>query len=225
MKLNGILAAAAIAALAAGCSSTAKILQNYENGISMGSYAVPAEEAAKMAEKEKGDPDELMWRLLAGSAYHIGGDKESAVRQFDIAETLFAANDTTPPFARGAQAAKAMMLNDSHFDYDGGGLERIFTCLYKGIDFASATGVGVDNKELARIEFNRASTYQSRWLDARRSPLRRPSSAKALQPRRRSRSRSRRATATTSSPRLSPTKRSQCSFPRSAVSTSPRQAT
>ena len=171
MKLNGILAAAAIAALAAGCSSTAKILQNYENGISMGSYAVPAEEAAKMAEKEKGDPDELMWRLLAGSAYHIGGDKESAVRQFDIAETLFAANDTTPPFSRGAQAAKAMMLNDSHFDYDGGGLERIFTCLYKGIDFASATGVGVDNKELARIEFNRASTYQSRWLDAKRKEI------------------------------------------------------
>lgn len=171
MKMRDIALGAALAVLAAGCTSTKQVLQNYENGLSMGSYFVPAQETAKLAESEKGNGDELLWRLLSGAAYHIGGNKEESVRQFDIAERIFAANDTTSVFARGAQATKAMMLNDASFSYDGGGLDRVFTCLYKGIDFASTQGVGVDNKELARIEFNRASTYQSRWLDDKRKEI------------------------------------------------------
>ncbi len=171
MKMREIALGTALAVLAAGCTSTKKVLQNYENGLAIGSYTVPAQETAKLAESDKGDEDELLWRLLSGAAYHIGGNKEDSVRQFDIAERLFAANDTTSVFARGAQATKAMMLNDASFSYDGGGLDRVFTCLYKGIDFASTQGVGVDNKELARIEFNRASTYQSRWLDDRRKEI------------------------------------------------------
>ena len=59
-----------------------------------------------------------------------------------------------------------MLTNDRVFSYDGGGLDRIFTCVYRGIDFL-CTG----NRDNARVEFNRAAQYQRNWLYDRRKDI------------------------------------------------------
>ena len=82
-----------------------------------------------------------------------------AIAHFDRAERVLQRNDQMSVFAQGGEGALAMMTNDRAFSYDGGGLDRIFTCVYRGIDFL-CTG----NRDNARVEFNRAAQYQRNWL-------------------------------------------------------------
>ena len=132
-----------IAALAmAGCRTVNDAIVDYRANISGGNYAVAAKEPEELAAKDNGD--RLMWRLMAASAYDLAGETEKALDNFDVAEDIMIANDNTSVFGQAADSAYAMMLNDKYFPYDGGGQDRIFTCLYKAIgygtrsDFAAA---------------------------------------------------------------------------------------
>ena len=79
---------------------------------------------------------------------------------FDAAEDAMHENDTTSLFAKGGEGALAMMTNDRVFAYDGGGQDRIFTCLYKAIDYMTS-----GNNDAARTELNRAGQHQEKEVD------------------------------------------------------------
>ncbi len=158
-------AAAALAlACAAGCRTTEEVLHDYEANISNGQYAAPISEMKCLA--DKGDDSQLLWRLMTGAAQYMADDKAGALASFDAAEDVFAQNDRTSVFARGGEGAFAMMTNDRAFTYDGGGIDRVFTCLYKAIDFMCE-----GKPDLARVELNRASQYQSNWIADRRKDI------------------------------------------------------
>ena len=159
------VAAAAVAVLcAAGCRTTQEVLKDYEVNLSTGNYSGSVAELTELAEKQDGS--QLLWRLMAAHALYMMNDREAAIRQFDLAERVQQANDMKSVFAKGGEGALAMMTNDRVFDYDGGGLDRIFTCLYRAIDFMS-----LGDADSARVELNRAAQYQSNWIYDRRKEL------------------------------------------------------
>lgn len=147
-----------------GCRTVNDVLVDYRAGISSGNYSSAAAEPADLAAKESGDS--LMWRLMAASAYDLAGDTGKALENYDVAEDIMIDNDAKSVFSRTVDASYAMMLNDRFFPYDGGGQDRIFTCLYKAV----AYGTGGDFAA-ARTELNRAAQHQENWLWERRKDL------------------------------------------------------
>ena len=149
---------------ATGCRTVNDALVDYRSNISVGNYAYACAEPAELAAKDDGD--RLMWRLMAASAYDLAGDTENALANFDYAEDIMIANDKRSVFSQSVDTAYAMMLNDKFFPYDGGGQDRIFTCLYKAIGYAS-----LNNADAARTELNRAAQHQENWLWERRKDI------------------------------------------------------
>ena len=149
------------AAVICGCRHP---MADYEAMLTGGDYSGAASVATE--EIKDGDDDELMWRLMAGSASRLAGESESAIAQFDRAEDVMIDHDGTSIFAKGATTTWAMMTNDKAFPYDGGGQDRIMTCLYKAIDFAAA-----GKPEAARTELNRAAKHQEEWIHERRKEI------------------------------------------------------
>lgn len=163
----GPVAAASLAAAflaVSGCRTVNDVLVDYRTNVTTGRYASAAAEPAKLATEDNGD--RLMWRLMAASAYDLAGDTDKALENFDIAEDIMIANDKTSVFGQSVDAAYAMMLNDKYFPYDGGGQDRMFTCLYKAVAYGSKGNLGA-----ARNELNRASQHQENWLWQRRKDL------------------------------------------------------
>ena len=161
LKVVRIFAGVLVCASVVGCRTTKRVLNDYEANLKMGNYAGAVPEVTELATKQ--DDSQLLWRLMSAAANYMADDKAEAIRQFDAAEEVFRKNDTTSVFSQGASGALAMMTNDRAFPYDGGGQDRIFTCLYRSIDFMSQ-----GNADSARVELNRASQYQANWLYDRR---------------------------------------------------------
>ena len=165
MKFKPIAIAALACACAAGCRTTEDVLRDYEKNLSVGNYGGSTEELLELADKKDGS--ELLWRLMGASTLHfMNGQEAAAIAHFDKAEKVLQKNDQKSVFAQGGEGALAMMTNDRVFSYDGGGLDRTFTCVYRGIDFL-CTG----SRDNARVEFNRAAEYQRTWLEARRKDI------------------------------------------------------
>ncbi len=148
-------------AFVVGCRTTEDALRDYEANLTTGNYAAAVPEVAALA--HKGDDSRLLWHLMAGAANDLNGNKAAAVAQYDQAEEAVRQNDAASVFSRAGQGTFAMMTNDRAFPYDGGGLDRIFTCLYKAVDFMTQGQV-----EGARTELNRAAQYQANWIYDRR---------------------------------------------------------
>ena len=162
-----VAAAAAVAAAlfaAPGCRTVNDVLVDYRANVSEGRYSVAAAEPAELGAKENGD--RLMWRLMAASAYDLAGETDLALQNFDVAEDIMIENDKRSVFSQTADAAYAMMLNDKYFPYDGGGQDRIFTCLYKAIAYGTRNDFAA-----ARTELNRAAQHQENWLWERRKDI------------------------------------------------------
>ena len=165
IKLKPIALAALACACAAGCRTTENVLRDYEKNLSLGNYGGSTEELLELADKNDGS--ELLWRLMAASTLHLTNSREAdAIAHFDRAERVQQKNDQMSVFAQGGEGTFAMLTNDKVFSYDGGGLDRVFTCVYRAIDFL-CTG----DRENARVEFNRAAKYQRDWLDNRRKDI------------------------------------------------------
>lgn len=161
MRLGQIVLAALAVAGVAGCRSTEEILADYEKNLTVGNYAAAVPEVTELAKKD--DNSRLLWHLLAGGADYLADDKAAAIAQFDQAEAAMQRNDSASVFSQGGNGALAMMTNDGQFPYDGGGQDRIFTCLYKSIDFMAQ-----GNLNGARTELNRSAQYQDNWIADRR---------------------------------------------------------
>jgi len=148
----------------AGCRSTKDVLNDYEKDLSYGQYDHASVEVAEKA--DAGGVDALCWQLHAAGAKSLAADAPEAVRRFDLAEDVFVKNDGQSVFSQGADGAYAMLTNDKVFPYAGGGQDRIFTCLYKAIDY----GV-MGKKDAMRTELNRAAQHQENWIDERRKDI------------------------------------------------------
>ena len=157
-----VLATAAVSF--SGCRTVNDVIVDYRANISAGRYAEAAKEPAELA--AEGGGDALMWQLMAASAHDLAGDTDTAISEFDLAEDRMIENDHQSVFSQTADSAYAMMLNDKYFSYDGGGQDRIFTCLYKAVGYGARNDFAA-----ARTELNRAAQHQENWLWERRKDL------------------------------------------------------
>jgi len=139
-------------------------MEDYEKRLVAGEYGKAVDIAT--GEISEGDADELMWRLMAGGASRLAGWSDAAIDQFDRAEDVMVDQDGGSFFFKGLVGTWAMLTNDKSFPYDGGGQDRIMTCLYKAIDFAAR-----GNSAAARTELNRAALHQENWLFERRKEI------------------------------------------------------
>ena len=153
-----------IGACLAGCRTTQQVLRDYEAHLTTGDYEASLQEFADLA--AKGDGSELMWRLMSAHSLYMLDRREAAIQEFDRAERVMQNQDAASVFSQSSGTGLAMMTNDKAFNYDGGGLDRIFTCLYRGIDF-----LVLGRSEDARVEFNRAAQYQDNWFYDRRRDI------------------------------------------------------
>ena len=158
------VAVVALAALLAGCRTTKDILDDYDNDLASGAYEHATVEVSQKA--DDGGVDGLLWQLQSGAAQYLAGDRQEAIRRFDLAEDAFIVNDGQSVFSQGSGTAMAMMTNDRAFPYGGAGQDRIFTCLYKAIDYASQ-----GNVDSARTELNRVAQHQENWIYERRKDI------------------------------------------------------
>ena len=159
-----LLALAAALAAAGGCRTNKDILNDYEKSLVAGNYSQPIAEIEEKA--ADGGVDELMWRLHAGGSRYLTCEQVQAAVQFDKAEDVFAAIDGEGAFGKAADTTFAMMTNDRALPFTGSGGDRIFTCLYKAIDYAAA-----GDKTAARTELNRAAQHQDNWLYERKKEI------------------------------------------------------
>lgn len=158
------LALAGLCAFAGGCRTFSDARRDYTVNLATGNYhALPAEMAQYAAD---GGKDATLAYLYAAYGAYMMDSKTAAANAFDGAEMAFLRHDSQSVFSKGVAGATAIMTNDKAFEYDGGGLDRVFVSLYKGIDYLSA-----GNPAAARTEFNRAGGYQQSWLEDRRREL------------------------------------------------------
>ena len=155
---------AVLLALVAGCRTVDDAITDYRANLSAGRYAEAAKEPGQFAAKN--GVDKLMWQLLSATASDLAGDTDGALAAFDAAEDAMIENDRSSVFSRGVDTANAMMLNDKYFPYDGGGQDRIFTCMYKAVGYGSKGDFAA-----ARTELNRAAQHQENWIWERRANL------------------------------------------------------
>ena len=164
MDFRGTALALAFASVAAavccGCRSTKAILTDYEANVSYGKYAEAAVEPT--AKADEGGKDALCWQLHAAGAERLAGNGDEAIRRFDLAEDLFIDYDSRGGVRQAADTTWSMMTGDYAMPYAGSGQDRVFTCLYKAIDF----GVKGDAAAI-RTELNRACQHQANWLAER----------------------------------------------------------
>lgn len=157
MDAKGILLTLALAgAIGTGCRSTKDVLADYEANVSYGKYAEAAVEPAKLA--AEGGRDALCWQLNAAGAEHLAGRVDEAILGFDRAEDLFIDFDGRGTVSTAVDGTWSMMTGDYMMPYAGNGQERIFTCLYKAIDFGTKGNVAA-----VRTELNRAQQHQANW--------------------------------------------------------------
>lgn len=165
MKMRNMLAGIILCCVAlSGCRTTRDILVDYEKDLSIGNYERACVEVS--AKAKTAGVDQLMWQLLAGSAYYMSGRSAEAIAQFDAAEDAFEEYDKSSVFERGGEGLWAMLNNDKSLSYDGGGEDRVFTCLYKAVDYMTQGRIAA-----ARSEFRRAALHQEDWIDERRKDI------------------------------------------------------
>lgn len=150
--------------LSAGCRTTKEVLADYDRNIAAGNYAIAAREVGELA--EKGDDSVVLWRLQTAGAKYLADDKDGAIRMFDLVEDAFLERDGASAVANVGQTSLAMMTNERSLPYAATGSDRIFTCFYKSVDFAS-----LGNFQGARTELNRAAQHQDNWLFERRKEI------------------------------------------------------
>lgn len=164
-KLMPLTAVAAFAAaVVCGCKTNKQRLDDYGRALERGDYEAALSEVSGQA--EKGGIDELLWRLHAGGSQYLLQNQSDAIAQFDLAEDLFAKIDANGVFGASTDTSFAMLTNDRGFPFAGTGGDRVFTCLYKAIDYVAS-----GNSAAARTELNRAAQHQDNWLDDRRKEI------------------------------------------------------
>lgn len=164
MKCSKIVLVGLALAGLAGCRTTQEVLDDYERNLLTGNYSGSAPEVRKLSDGD--DNSRLLWSLLAGSACYLSCDAAEATALFDTAEDAMQRNDSSSVFEQSVDASLAMMVNDKLFPYDGGGQDRVFTCLYKAVNYM-CTG----RPDAARTELNRAAQHQENWLWERRKDV------------------------------------------------------
>jgi hypothetical protein len=138
-----------------GCNAPREQLLEFNKSFEVSDFNTASALAEKNV-KSKKDPscDDLLWTLQAGAARRALKDFASSTKHFDKAEDFFKFYDLR---WSGGDEISAMAINDNVIPYKGQEYDGVMANVYKALNFMSQ-----GNKDLARVEFNRAIDRQRR---------------------------------------------------------------
>lgn len=148
------------------CGPTvAEVMAMYDQDMADGTFSRSVPHMVEFIEddEEAEGEDHLLWRLLLAGAYAYQGKTDEAIKEFDFAEDRFLRNDREFSFMA---ATSGFLINERYFEFNGFGQDRIFTNLYKALNYAAR-----NEKDKARTEFNRMMEHQENWLFIRRNEI------------------------------------------------------
>ena len=154
-----------IATLISGCASIQQANQfnSFETQLQEGQFQEAEEAAIKQAEidSETGDPTDLLWTLQSGTLLRINKNYDRSNFFFDKSEELIKEEDTRDLGSEAAIGAGSMVVNDTVMPYQPSYFEGVMANTYKALNFSA-----IDDRQNARIEWNRVDDRQRRAVDA-----------------------------------------------------------
>ncbi|CAM4128275.1 hypothetical protein VRRI112168_15240 [Vreelandella rituensis] len=160
-----VLFAIGLVAGVSGCSSYQQRSQMDAFNVSwvQGDYlgAVEAmEPKPSLTGKKKAEDKQLLELLHQAEAHRMAGDHTTAIALYDQAETGMKLDDTSGLATDLLEGGMAVLVNDAERDYTPMLAETVLVNTYKGLSFLQQ-----GNRDLARIEFNRADDRTRRAVE------------------------------------------------------------
>jgi len=138
-----------------GCNAPREQLLEFNRTFEVSDFNSASAFAEKNIKKRKNPSGEdLLWTIQAGAARRALKDYASSTKHFDKAEEFFKFYDLR--WSAGDEIS-AMAINDNVIPYKGQEYDGVMVNVYKALNFLSQ-----GNKDLARVEFNRALDRQRR---------------------------------------------------------------
>jgi hypothetical protein len=152
-RVQSLLLAAVIGLLATGCktySQKNQVIQYWHQGNLPGAVA----EANKMAGKNAGNKDAVIWHLEQGAVLRANGQFKDSNQAFDAAQAKM--NDYAQKAkVRLGQETGALLSNQANLDYEGRAYDGIMLNTYKALNY-----LALGEPDKARPELIRAYQRQ-----------------------------------------------------------------
>ena len=165
IKLNSILKVSGVVVATtmffSGCAGSIQNLGKSSN-FQEAKEARTKKEFVQIYKKYKKDnkTDDLLWNYEVGTVGYYVGDYKDSIKYFDNAEDLIKKYDEEVMASKLLANVGSLLTNDTFMDYRPKIYEKIMVNTYKAIDF-----ILLNDKQNARIEFNRALVRQDRAKD------------------------------------------------------------
>jgi hypothetical protein len=142
-----------------GCASVAQKqnLAAFNDLYCAGHYNEAANIELKNKGEKKSDPSKLLQSLQAAAALRYAHQYQQSSALFDECEEIIKHHNEQLAAAGVASNIGATLVNDAMLDYSGAEYDGIMVNTYKALNFWQ-----IGNKDLARVEFNRALDRQRR---------------------------------------------------------------
>ncbi|WP_148254796.1 COG3014 family protein [Aidingimonas lacisalsi] len=159
------LAVACLMVGLSGCSSYQQRSQmdDFNTAWIQGDYlgaAEAMEPELSLTGEDKAEDKQLLELLHQAEAYRMAGDPSQAVELYDKAEVGMKLDDTSGLSSNLLEGGMSVLINDAERDYTPMLSEAVLVNTYKGLAFLQQ-----GNRELARVEFNRADDRTRRAVE------------------------------------------------------------
>src|SRR5271170_6782633 len=134
-RVQSLFLAAAAGLLAAGCKTYQEqnhVIQYWQQG----NLTNAVVEATKMADKNAGNKDAVIWRLEQGAALRANGQYDDSNKAFDTAQEKMD-DYAQKAKVRLGQETGALLSNQAELDYEGRAYDGIMLNTYKALNYLS----------------------------------------------------------------------------------------
>lgn len=148
-----VVPALILVALVAGCSHAyrADFMDAYRAGNYPMAEAKLQNEAGDII-KDKGNGDRMVYLLEQGAVQRAAGNIDASTQAFESADKLFQYYDRKAQVRLGREVTAAL-TNQSQFDYEGYGYDRLMTNCYKALNYLQQGNYDFARAELKRVAY------------------------------------------------------------------------
>jgi hypothetical protein len=164
---------AAAGFLGTGCSTYKSQSQTLDGYWLRGDLGSARAEAAKKAKAAIGSKDCVIWHLENGAVLRAARDLAASNQSFDVAAERIRRYDEGAALKLGSESL-ALLTHQANLPYQGRAYDKIMLCTYKALNYLEG-----DDREKARVEFNRARLQQAEAVAINRARIEKEEAALA----------------------------------------------
>ena len=156
-----------------GCSTYQSQSRTLDGCWHRGDLGSAKAEAAKKARAAVGSKDCVIWHLENGAVLRAARNLAASNQSFDIAAERIQKYDEGAALKLGSESL-ALMTHQANLPYQGRAYDKIMLCTYKALNYLE-----LDDREKARVEFNRARQRQEEAVQINRARIEKEEAALA----------------------------------------------